>query len=145
MSSKRFKKLPEKTLELPSEMIEKYVGFVYEIYDKEAKMYYIGKKKFWSKVTRPPLKGKKRKRRSLKESDWKTYCGSSETVKELVEENGLDHFDREILYLCKSKGELNYMELREQVIRDVLLKPDEYHNAFVGGKIHRAHIKKLQL
>ena len=131
--------------EFTSEMIEDNMGFVYIVTDKKTKMKYIGKKAFFSKVTKPPLKGKKRKRRSLKESDWKTYCGSSETVKELVEENGLDHFDREILYLCKSKGELNYMELREQVLRDVLLKPNEYHNAFVGGKIHRAHIKKLKL
>jgi hypothetical protein len=59
-----------------------------------------------------------------------------------VEENGLDHFEREILHLCKSKGELNYTELKEQVIRDVLLKPNEYHNAFVGGKIHRNHLLK---
>ena len=124
-------------------MIGDYIGFVYMVTDKETGMKYVGKKCFVSKVTKPPLKGKKRKRRSLKESDWKKYCGSSETVKTLVEENGLDHFKREILYLCKTKGELNYMELREQVIRDVLLKPNEYHNAFVGGKIHRAHLKPL--
>lgn len=129
--------------EFTSEMIEDNLGFVYIVTDKKTKMKYIGKKGFFSKVTKPPLKGKKRKRRSFKESDWKKYCGSSEAVKMLVEENGLDHFDREILYLCKSKGELNYMELREQIIREVLLKPDEYHNAFVGGKIHRGHIKAL--
>lgn len=129
--------------EFTSEMIEDNMGFVYIVTDKKTKMKYIGKKGFFSKVTKPPLKGKKRKRRSFKESDWKKYCGSSEAVKLLVEENGLDHFDREILYLCKSKGELNYMELREQILREVLLKPDEYHNAFVGGKIHRAHIKAL--
>ena len=129
--------------EFTSEMIEDNLGFVYIVTDKKTKMKYIGKKGFLSKVTKPPLKGKKRKRRSFKESDWKKYCGSSEAVKMLVEENGLDHFDREILYLCKSKGELNYMELREQILREVLLKPDEYHNAFVGGKIHRAHIKVL--
>ena len=129
--------------EFTSEMIEDNMGFVYIVTDKKTKMKYIGKKGFFSKVTKPPLKGKKRKRRSFKESDWKKYCGSSEAVKLLVEENGLDHFDREILYLCKTKGELNYMELREQILREVLLKPDEYHNAFVGGKIHRAHIKAL--
>jgi len=89
------------------------------------------------------LKGKKRKRRSVKESDWKKYCGSSEAVKLIVEENGLDHFDREILYLCKSKGELNYTEMKEQIIRDVILKPNEYHNGFVGGKIHRNHLRSL--
>jgi hypothetical protein len=129
--------------EFTSEMIEDNLGFVYIVTDKKTKMKYIGKKGFFSKVTKPPLKGKKRKRRSFKESDWKKYCGSSEAVKMLVEENGLDHFDREILYLCKTKGELNYMELREQILREVLLKPDEYHNAFVGGKIHRGHIKAL--
>ena len=129
--------------EFTSKMIEDNMGFVYIVTDKKTKMKYIGKKGFFSKVTKPPLKGKKRKRRSFKESDWKKYCGSSEAVKLLVEENGLDHFDREILYLCKTKGELNYMELREQILREVLLKPNEYHNAFVGGKIHRAHIKAL--
>ena len=128
--------------EFTSEMIEDNIGFVYIVTDGETGMKYIGKKLFFSKVTKPPLKGKKRKRRSLKESDWKTYCGSSETVKQLVEENGLDHFDREIIHLCKSKGELSYMEMKEQIVRDVLLKPDEYHNAFVGGKIHRNHILK---
>ena len=40
-------------------MIEDHIGFVYEITDTENGMMYIGKKKFWSKVTRPPLKGKK--------------------------------------------------------------------------------------
>jgi len=106
-------------------------------------MKYIGKKNFFSKVTKAPLKGKKRKRRSIKESDWKTYCGSSDAVKTLVEENGLDHFEREILHLCKSKGEMSYIEMREQIVRDVLLKPDEYLNGFVGGKIHRNHLKNM--
>lgn len=125
-----------------SEMIEDNVGFVYIVTDAQGKKY-IGKKSFFSKVTKPPLKGKKRKRRSLKESDWKEYCGSSVTVKALVEENGLNHFNREILHLCKSKGELNYLELREQIVRDVLLKPDEYFNAYVGVRVNRSHVKAL--
>jgi hypothetical protein len=129
--------------EFTTEMIGDYIGFVYMVTDKETGMKYIGKKGFFSKVTKPPLKGKKHKRRSLKESDWKKYCGSSEAVKLIVEENGLDHFNREILHLCKSKGELNYIEMKEQIVRDVLLKPNEFHNAFVGGKIHRAHLKPL--
>lgn len=128
--------------EFTSEMIEKYVGFVYEIYDTEAKMYYIGKKKFWSKVTRPPLKGQKRKRRSLKESDWKTYYGSSETVKELVENTGEWRFKRKILRLCKTLGEMSYYETKEQIDREVLFKPNEYYNAFIGCKIHRRHVYK---
>ena len=47
--------------EFTSEMIDENVGFVYEVYDTQTKMYYIGKKKFWSRITRPPLKGQKRK------------------------------------------------------------------------------------
>jgi hypothetical protein len=125
--------------EFTSEMIEKYVGFVYEIYDTEAKMYYIGKKKFWSKVTRPPLKGKKRKRRSLKESDWKSYYGSSETVKNLVESAGTE---RKIIRLCSTLGEMSYYETKEQIDKEVLFKPDRYYNAFIGCKIHRSHVLK---
>jgi len=36
---------------------------------------YIGKKLAKFKTTKPPLKGKKNKRRGYKESDWRTYYG----------------------------------------------------------------------
>ena len=126
-----------------SDMIEDYIGFVYEVYDTEAKMKYIGKKKFLSKVTKPPLKGKKNKRRSLKESDWKSYYGSSEEVKSLVENTGEWRFKRKIIRLCKTLGEMSYYEMKEQLDNDVLLKPKKYYNAFVGGKIHRKHLNHL--
>ena len=105
-------------------------------------MKYIGKKNFWSVKRLPPLKGKTRKRKKITESDWKEYYGSSEEVKQLVESQGCDNFKREILHLCDSKGEMSYYELKEQVMNDVLLKPDEYYNAFVGAKIHRKHVLK---
>jgi hypothetical protein len=71
------------------------------------------------------------------------YYGSSEEVKALVEEFGADRFQRKILRLCKTTAEMSYYELKEQVVNDVLLKPEEYYNAFVGGKIHRNHLKHL--
>jgi hypothetical protein len=37
---------------------------------------------------------------------------------------------------------MTYYEMKEQFDREVLLKPDEYYNAFIGGKIHRKHILK---
>ena len=126
-----------------SDMIQDYIGFVYEITDTENGMKYIGKKKFWSKVTRPPLKGKKRKRRSFKESNWKEYYGSSDEVKDLVENTGEWRFKRKIIRLCKSLGEMSYYEMKEQLDRDVLLYPKKYYNAFVGGKIHRRHLGHL--
>ena len=126
-----------------SDAIKDYVGFVYEVYDTQTEMKYIGKKKFWSRVTRPPLKGRKNKRRSVKESDWKSYYGSSEEVKSLVENTGEWRFERKIIRLCKSAGEMSYYEMKEQLDNDVLLKPKEYYNAFVGGKIHRRHLGHL--
>ena len=129
--------------EFTSEMIGDHIGFVYEITDTSNGMKYIGKKRFVSKVTRPPLKGKKNKRRSVKESDWKTYCGSSEEVKTLVEQYGLERFDRKILRLCKTLGEMSYFETKFHFDFEVLLKPDQYYNAFIGCKIHRKHVSHL--
>jgi len=124
-------------LEESSELI----GFVYLITDLSNNKKYIGKKNFWSTRKLPPLKGQKRKRTVKKESDWKTYYGSSEEVKLLVEQSGAERFKREIIRLCSSKGEMSYYEAKEQFDRDVLLS-DEYYNAFIGCKIHAKHIKK---
>ena len=126
--------------EFTSEMIGDYYGFVYEITDTDNNKKYIGKKWFWSTKKKPPLKGKTRKRIVKSESDWQKYFGSSEEVKLLVEESGESRFKREILRLCKTKGECSYWELKYQMEFDVLLKPEEYYNSFVGAKIRRNHV-----
>jgi|TARA_B110000914_G_C15460378_1_gene445531 hypothetical protein len=123
-----------------SEMIDDNLGFVYIITNTKNNKLYIGKKGLMSKRRLPPLKGAKRKRIKIVETDWKTYCGSSEEVKLLVEENGISLFHREIIRLCKTKGELNYYEAKLQFETDCLLKPDEYYNAFIGCKINRSHL-----
>jgi hypothetical protein len=130
--------------EFTSEMIEDNVGFVYVLTDKSNNKKYVGKKIFVSKRRLPPLKGKTRKRTKIVESDWQTYYGSSEEVKQIVEDLGEENFHREILHLCKSKGELSYLELKEQMEREVLLS-DEYYNGIVQVKIHRSHVKRLKL
>ena len=127
-----------------SEDIDGHAGFVYEITDTLNGKKYIGKKKLSSTRTLKPLKGQKRKRKVVSESDWMDYYGSSEEVKALVEESGPERFERKILRLCKTTAEMSYYEMKEQVEKDVLLKPNEYYNAFVGGKIHRNHLKHLQ-
>lgn len=127
-----------------SEDIDGHAGFVYEITDTLNGKRYIGKKKLSSTRTLKPLKGQKRKRKVVSESDWMDYYGSSEEVKALVEEFGRERFTRKILRLCKTTAETSYYEMKEQIENDVLLKPDEFYNAFVGGKIHRNHLKHLQ-
>ena len=126
-----------------SDDIDNNIGFVYEITDTLNGKKYIGKKKLSSTRTLKPLKGQKRNRKVVSESDWNSYYGSSEEVKALVEEFGAQRFTRKILRLCKTTAEMSYYEMKEQVERDVLLKPEEYYNAFVGGKIHRNHLKHL--
>jgi len=126
-----------------SEMIGNNLGFVYCLTDTVNGKKYIGKKKFWSKITRPPLKGKTRKRREIKESDWQNYFGSSSETQALVEEFGASRFHREILHLCETAGIMGYLELKEQMDRQVLLD-DNYYNGIIQARIHRSHVKKLK-
>jgi hypothetical protein len=123
-----------------SEDIGDYIGFVYLLTDPKGKKY-VGKKLFVSKRKLPPLKGKTRRRTKISESDWKNYYGSSEEVQNLIESD--IHFKREILHLCKTKGELSYMELVEQIERKVLLKND-YYNGIIQVKIHASHVRNLK-
>ena len=118
-------------------------GFVYVITDKRNDKKYVGKKKFWSVTRKPPLKGKTRKRVVRKESDWMKYYGSSELVNQLLVEHGEDNFYREIIHLCKTKGEMSYLEAKEQFDRNVLLN-DEYYHEFIGCKIHSKHVTGLK-
>jgi hypothetical protein len=118
-----------------------YVGFVYCITELDTGKKYIGKKFFWSTRKLPPLKGQKRRRTVKKQSDWMKYYGSSEELKLLVETKGGDAYHREILRLCKTKGECSYYEAKEQFDRDVLFS-DQYYNEFIGCKIHSKHLGK---
>jgi hypothetical protein len=129
--------------EFTSEMIGDCLGFVYLLTDTHNGKKYVGKKKFWSKVTKAPLKGKTRKRRSVKESDWSNYFGSSTETQALVEEFGPSRFRREILHLCETAGVMGYLELKEQMDREVLLD-DSYYNGIIQARIHRSHVKKLK-
>jgi hypothetical protein len=116
------------------EISEEYVGFVYLITNLSNNKKYIGKKLAKFKVTKKPLKGKKNKRRSTKESDWRTYWGSSDNLNADVEHLGPENFTREILYYCTSRGELSYLEAKEQFDRKVL-ETEEYYNGIINVRV----------
>ena len=121
---------------LESEHVQNFYGMVYLLINKETKRKYIGKKFFWSKVTRS-VKGKKKK--VLVESDWKKYYGSNKELKEELA-NGAE-FERYLVQLCESKTECAYWEMDYQIRCEALLT-EEYYNQFIGGKINGKWLKK---
>ena len=126
---------------LVEELPEDCEGFVYLITNLTNEQKYVGKKLARFKVTKPPLKGRKNKRRSTKESDWRTYFGSSDHLNADVKELGEDKFTREILYYCQSRGMLSYLEAKEQFDRKVLLT-DEYYNGIINVRVGSSKVLK---
>ena len=126
------------------EISEEYIGFVYLITNLTNNKKYIGKKLAKFKVTKKPLKGKKNKRRSTKESDWRDYWGSSDNLNADVEHLGPENFTREILYYCTSRGELSYLEAKEQFDREVL-RTDEYYNGIINVRVGSSETLKKAL
>jgi hypothetical protein len=118
---------------------EEYQGFVYQLTEIHSNKKYIGKKNFWKPKTLPINKTRKRRVRTRVESDWKDYYGSSNEVRKIVEERGTQIFKREILKLCKNKGEMSYYEAKLQFDNDVLFR-DDYYNNFIGCRIHAKHL-----
>jgi hypothetical protein len=116
------------------EIPEGYIGFVYLITNLTNNRKYIGKKLAQFKKSRPPLKGKKLRRKYTVESDWRDYWGSSDRLNEDVNTLGKDKFTREILYFCKSKAELSYLEAKEQFDRRVL-ETDDYYNGIINVRV----------
>ena len=104
-----------------------YEGFVYLITNTTTNQKYIGKKLAKFKTTKPPLKGKKNKRRGTKESDWREYYGSSDRLNADVAALGADKFTREILEVVNDSNKLNE---REQYYLDLYecAKSDMYYN-----------------
>jgi hypothetical protein len=119
-------------------------AFVYLITNKTNGMMYVGKKLAKFKVTKAPLKGKKNKRRSTKESDWREYWGSSDRLNADVEQLGPENFTREVLHFCPSRGIASYLEAKEQFERKVL-ETDDYYNGIINVRIGGSNILKEYL
>lgn len=124
-----------------SEMIENNIGFVYLIKNTKNNKSYIGKKLFTASKTKQ-VKGKKKRFRI--ESDWKTYYGSNDKLKQDVNDYGPENFERIILRLCETKGECTYFESKYQFENDVLLS-DSWYNNWIMCKIRKTHLPEKLL
>lgn len=114
-------------------------GFVYLITNNNNKKKYIGKKLFHFSKSKT-VKGKKKRYKI--QSDWKDYYGSNTKLQDDVKMHGVDSFKREILHLCKTKGQCNYLEAKEQFNLCVLENLD-FYNDWIMVKVSRKHIGKL--
>ena len=112
------------------------VGFVYKITNAKTGEYYIGKKNFFSRRTLPPLKGKKRKRKVVKEMKWQSYRSSNTDVKKWKDED----IELEILRFCKTKKGMTYYETKYQFDQNVLAD-DKCMNGNILGKFWRKDLE----
>ena len=92
----------------PDNMIQisDYVGFVYEIKEKDTGMKYIGIKKFWKK--------KRNKKREKVQSDWRTYNSSCKQLALKMDKNP-ENYEKKILRLCKTVTEMRLYETKIQM------------------------------
>ena len=118
---------------------EGIVGFVYCITNLTNNRKYIGKKNFYFSRTKT-IKGKKK--RTKVESDWRNYYGSNKELIADVALYGKENFKREILMLCKSKGEFAYYEAKYQFDNKVL-ESEEYYNSWIFVRVHKKHLTFL--
>ena len=113
------------------EVPENAVGFIYMIQHIPTGKYYIGKKNLFSKRTLPPLKGMKRKRKVIKESDWKSYMSSNQWIKEEASVD-VTAFKKKILQFCYSAKSLTYYELYWQMKYNVLADENSLNDNLLG-------------
>lgn len=120
-----------------------YFGFVYKITNLTNGKFYIGKKYFYHTsnvklgkkelAALPVSRGRKSTTKQvIKESDWRSYWGSSKELQQDVKELGTEMFECLILKLCKDKKELTYYELHYQCTNECLLSYNSYNDNILG-------------
>ena len=122
--------------------IGSFYWFVYRITNLTNGHDYIGRKYFKTVRKLNPLKGFKRKRKVSKETDLQEYWGSSNRLTEDIEKLGKENFKRQIICLCKTRGDTNYMEAKIQFDENVLLNENNY-NGIIAVKIGVGSVKNL--
>lgn len=119
------------------DMPEGTFGFIYQVTHNPTGRKYIGKKVLYFNRTLPPLAGQKRKRKVVKESDWRDYYGSHSEIITLIKEGKQQEFNKQILCFVPSKKLLTYYETKYLFINEVLEYRNNYINDNILGKFYR--------
>ena len=137
--------LQGKPIEDISDFPDNTFGFVYRIVHLPTGKSYIGKKVLYHqkkvKLTKKDLKlyegvvGRKPSYKlAIKESNWQDYWGSNKLLKEVMELEPIENFERSVIKTAANKKLLTYYEVKYQMIYQVLEKPDEFFNDNILGK-----------
>lgn len=123
-------------------------GFVYVITNKTNGKIYVGKKILQNKLSKPLTKKEisewdkpgrvPKKKKVVKESNWKDYWGSNKELVEDLKKLGEENFERRILQFCRSSKQLTYFEMLWQLHFNVLC--EESYNQNILGKFFRRDV-----
>jgi hypothetical protein len=127
--------------------INEYEGYIYITTILDTNRKYIGKKNFFHNTNvklgkkelanLPTTRGKKpSKKKVTKESDWKTYYGSAQEIKDSVKQYPKERIIRTLLRLCKTKKELTYYECKYLFDYNVLEPNSGFINDNILGKFY---------
>jgi len=121
-------------------------GFIYITTHISSGISYIGKKSLYHNVKRKLTKkelaeqtgrGRKSTTETIqKESDWKTYYGSEDFIKQKIKEKKQDEFKREIIHFVENKKMLTYFECKYQFMYGVI-ENENYLNSNILGKFYK--------
>lgn len=133
------------------------IGFIYIVRNTSKNKFYIGRKSFFSERNQevskavydntkkeggPVTKTKNKKlskkgavvwrykKKTRKETNWKSYTGSSEQLNKDIKSG--DTYSKEILCYCYTKKEISYRELKHIVCTDCLEREDCYNGNLLG-------------
>ena len=131
----------------PNFSIDNWYGYVYLTTNMETGKQYIGKKNFRHTknvklgkkelAALPVTRGRKPTTKEvLTESDWKTYFGSAQEIKDTPK----DKLERVILQLCKTKGDLTYYETKYLFSYGVLEDDNKWINDNILGTFYRKNL-----
>jgi hypothetical protein len=122
-----------------TEVPDKAFGFVYCITNTNTGKKYLGRKQFTSTRRKPLTKTQKKagrvKRTVIKsDSGWGSYTGSNTLLNEDIKNKGINIFLFEILVVCYTKGQCNYIEETLQHKYNVVWDDNYYNDAVGSGK-----------
>jgi len=110
------------------------IGFVYIITHLTTNKKYIGIKKFWKTIRRKPLKGTKRVRISIVESNWRTYNTSNKELSESIKKNP-ENYKKILWRVCYSVTEMKVYEAYIQLQYYTEGRWDELINEMINLRI----------